>query len=314
MTELVDDLLDVSRVTRGLVQLKRETLDVNAAIASAIEQVRPLIDARRHVLTTWTDPRPVSVIGDRTRLTQMIVNLLNNAAKYTPEGGEIALRLEVVAARVAIVVTDNGLGIEAAFLPHLFDLFTQGERTPDRAQGGLGIGLALVRSIVELHGGEIEASSDGAGKGSTFTLWLPLAGKHSADAAPAHAAEPRRASRAVDILIVDDNLDAARSLAALLEGAGHRVTVSADAKGALNVPEGRVPRVFILDIGMPTMNGYELARRLRARPASAAAILIALTGYGHTSDREQARSAGFDHHFVKPVDMEALAAILAGAA
>ncbi len=313
MTELVDDLLDVSRVTRGLAELKKETLGINAAIASAIEQVRPLIEARRHVLTTWTDPRPVSVFGDRTRVIQVIVNLLNNAAKYTPEGGEIALRVEVEAERVAIVVKDNGLGIEAALLPHVFDLFTQGARTPDRAQGGLGIGLALVRSIANLHGGKVEARSDGGGKGSTFTLWLPLAEKRSADDAPAEAVASPRPATGVDILIVDDNLDAARSLAALLEGAGHRVAVSADARGALEVPESRIPRVFILDIGMPTMDGYELARRLRARSASAAAILIALTGYGHASDREKGRCAGFDHHLVKPVDMEELAAILATA-
>ncbi len=315
MTELVDDLLDVSRVTRGLVQLKKEAVDVNSAIASAIEQVRPLVEERHHVLATWTDPKPVSVFADRTRLIQMIVNLLNNAAKYTPEGGEIALRIEAVADRVAIVVKDNGLGIEPAFLPHLFDLFSQGARTPDRAQGGLGIGLALVRSIVHLHGGEVEARSEGAGMGSTFTLWLPLAGKRPADEAPAQSTTaPRRPAIGLDILIVDDNLDAARSLAALLGGSGHRVTVSADAKGALEVPEDRIPRVFILDIGMPTMDGYELARRLRARPATAAAILIALTGYGHASDRELALSAGFDHHFVKPVPMEKLAAALAAAA
>ncbi len=312
MTELVDDLLDVSRVTRGLVQLKKEVLELKSVIGSAIEQVRPLIEARHHVLTTWTDPEQVSVLGDRTRLIQVLVNLLNNAAKYTPERGEIALKMETLDAHVKISIKDNGLGIDASLIEHVFELFTQGSRTPDRAQGGLGIGLALVNSIATLHDGQVEVHSDGPGMGSTFTLSLPLVQEEPAQrtARPADPIDLRAGTHA-RLMIVDDNLDAAQSLAVLLESSGHHVTVRQDAKGALDASPQDPPRVFILDIGMPGVDGYELARQLRRQPAFADAVLIALTGYGHADDRARSKAAGFDHHLVKPIDMHELEGILA---
>ncbi|MEO5676164.1 MAG: PAS domain-containing protein [Usitatibacter sp.] len=312
MTELVDDLLDVSRVTRGLVQLKKEVLELKSVIGSAIEQVRPLIEARHHVLTTWTGPEQVSVLGDRTRLIQVLVNLLNNAAKYTPERGKIALKMETRDAHVKISIKDNGLGIDASLIEHVFELFTQGSRTPDRAQGGLGIGLALVKSIATLHDGQVDVYSDGPGKGSIFTLSLPVVRPEAADS-PRHENEtaPGTVARAVRVMIVDDNLDAAQSLAVLLESDGHHVTVRESARSALGDSSSQPPEVFILDIGMPGLDGYELARQLRKHPAAAGAVFIALTGYGHAHDRALSEAAGFDHHLVKPVDMRELARILA---
>ena len=310
MTELVDDLLDVSRVTRGLVQLKKETLDLKSAISSAIEQVRPLMEARRHTLQTWMDDEQVFVRGDRTRLTQVIVNLLNNAGKFTPEGGEIALRVEVRNARVRISVRDNGIGIDASFIPHVFELFTQGARTTDRAQGGLGIGLALVKSIAALHDGQVEVHSDGLGTGSTFTFTLPVAEEGAVEASPQGNDIPLSAIPPVRVMIVDDNLDAALSLAGLLETGGHHVTVKEDASSALSESVRNPPQVFILDIGLPVMDGYELARRLREQSGCARAVLIALTGYGQPHDRALSRAAGFDHHLVKPLDIQELAGIL----
>ena len=312
LTHLVDDLLDVSRVTRGLVQLEKSDLDLKEAIASAVEQVRPLIEARRHRLTLHLAPEPAHIDGDKTRLVQVIANLLNNAAKYTPQGGEITLSLEIDEGEALVAVRDNGSGIAPALLPHIFDLFIQAERTPDRAQGGLGLGLALVKTIAALHNGSVLADSDGLGMGSTFTLLLPLA--HGA--APAQVMEPMAAARGVAskrVMVVDDNLDAGESLAALLGAEGHEVLIAEDGVGALRAAAEGAIDVFILDIGLPDMDGYELARRLRARPDGAAALMVALTGYGQPHDRVLSKAAGFDHHFVKPVDIELLANLLAEA-
>jgi PAS domain S-box-containing protein len=310
MTELVDDLLDVSRVTRGLVRLDTQDLDLKAIVANAIEQVRPLIEARRHVLTTRMGAGHIVVHGDRTRLVQAVTNLLGNAAKYTPQGGEIALEVVVQGAQVSIAVKDNGIGIDAGLLPHIFDLFTQAERTPDRAQGGLGIGLALVRSVLVLHGGSIEAHSDGPGKGSTFTITLPL--EHQ-DALPPQAANETlpQTAQALPILIVDDNVDAAQSLAALLQIKGYRVTVSEDGKGALAAADLQSFAACILDIGLPDMTGYALASALRERQSSTRPVFIALTGYGQPDDRALSKAHGFDHHFAKPVDIAQLERVLA---
>lgn len=313
MTELIDDLMDVSRVTRGLVQLSREHLDLKSVVTCALEQVRPLIESRRHALTTWMSHQHLSVEGDRTRLIQVVANLLSNAAKYTHPGGEIALRLEVEHAQAKISVSDNGTGIDAAFLPHVFELFTQAERTPDRSQGGLGIGLALVKSIMELHGGRAEVQSDGLGRGSTFTLALPII-PASAAMASLHCVEPEYLpGRSARIMIVDDNLDAATTMAALLEAQGHRVTVKADAKAALAEAAQYFPQAFILDIGLPDMTGYELATQLGAGLSPRRAIFIALTGYGQAHDRALSKAAGFDHHFVKPIDARQLTQVLSTA-
>jgi PAS domain S-box-containing protein len=311
MTSLVDDLLDVSRVTRGLVQLEKEVVEVKAAVASAVEQSRPLIEARHHTLTVRLDAAHSTVHGDRTRLVQIIVNLLNNAAKYTPQGGEITLSVQLEDAMVLTSITDNGIGIESALLPHVFDLFTQAERTPDRAQGGLGIGLALVKTLVNLHGGWVTANSAGPGLGSTFTLALPAVAP-SLQGGPLDAAGGVAApATPVRVMLVDDNVDAAESLAVLLEAQGHQVAVQAHPLAAIAAARQDPPQVFILDIGLPEIDGYELARRLRADPLTGHALFIALTGYGQAHDRILSRSVGFDHHFVKPVDTEKLRQLFA---
>jgi PAS domain S-box-containing protein len=309
MTALVDDLLDVSRVTRGLVELDKELVDIKVAVANAVEQARPLIEARRHALTVRTDATQATVLGDRTRLVQVIANLLNNAAKYTPQGGEITLAVHAADGWVDIAVIDNGIGIDARLLPQIFELFTQAERTPDRAQGGLGIGLALVKNMVALHGGQVTADSLGAGTGSTFTIRLPAVAQGTKDQMAAASASPGPSP--LHIMLVDDNVDAAESLAVLLEAQGHRVRVEAHPVQALASAHRDPPEVFILDIGLPEMDGYELARRLRADPATGSALFIALTGYGQAHDRILSKSSGFEHHFVKPMDTERLGQILA---
>ncbi|MDY3558005.1 ATP-binding protein [Gemmata sp. JC673] len=305
---LVDDLLDVSRITRGKVELRLETVDLNTILARAAEAVRPLIDARRHHLTLTRPGRPVTVSADPTRLAQVVGNLLTNAAKYSDEGGRIDLILEEDAGAV-IRVRDTGLGIPAEMLPRVFDLFTQVGRTLDRADGGLGIGLTLVKSLVEMHGGTVAAASEGAGKGSEFTVRLPKLERDDSDGAgPAVAAAvtPRR------ILIVDDNPDAGDSLATLLEMTGHRVEVARSGSQGLEVAARLKPEVAVLDLGLPGMNGYELAGRIRAEPFGRATVLVALTGYGQEEDRRRTKEAGFDHHLTKPADLAALAAILRG--
>jgi PAS domain S-box-containing protein len=311
MTTLVNDLLDVSRVTRGMVQLEKAPVDVKAVVTSAAEQAHPLVEAGRHTLALQLGSAPASVLGDRARLIQVTANLLANAAKYTPAGGHITLALEVNNGVVRIAVTDNGNGIEPALLPHIFDLFVQGKRTPDRAQGGLGLGLALVKNIVAMHGGQVGVRSDGPGQGSTFTVELPAAGqlpRPTAEAAPAFTAS----DRALRIMLVDDNVDAAATLSVLLDAAGHRVQTINDPRDAVGAALASPPDVFILDIGMPLIDGHELARRLRAEPALAGALYVALTGYGQSSDRESSRQAGFDRHFVKPVEAARLLAALEG--
>jgi PAS domain S-box-containing protein len=317
LTGLVDDLLDVSRVTRGLVELQREQVDLKSVIASAVEQARPLIETRGHHLDQAMDAAPAWVDGDRIRLVQVVANLLNNAAKYSPQGGAIALSLDVADGSATIAVRDNGIGIGPELLPRVFDLFTQAERTPDRAQGGLGLGLALVKSLAGLHGGRVDAESGGPGLGSTFRVNLPLAqtarGAAPGDGGPA-ALDARLARH---IVIVDDNADAAQSLAEILRAFGHRVDVAHEPRGALALAEDDWPQAFILDIGLPDIDGYALARRLRAmadeRPGRRDALYLALTGYGQAHDKVLSKAAGFDRHFVKPVDLDALLAALAEA-
>ncbi|QNB00049.1 hybrid sensor histidine kinase/response regulator [Massilia sp. Se16.2.3] len=271
MTALVDDLLDVSRVTRGLVALERVPLDLGTVVRGAIEQARPLIDARGHQLSVAFDGSGLIVDGDRTRLVQVLSNLLNNAAKYTPPGGRIALVVTANGdASVTVAVRDSGIGIAPDMLPHVFDLFTQAERTPDRSQGGLGLGLALVRSLVQLHGGAVEASSPGLGQGSTFSLTLAgTSASPASGALPAGAPAARAAAVARRVLIVDDNVDAAASLAAVLGELGHAVACAGSSREALLLADGDWPEIFILDIGLPDIDGYELVRRLRTAQASA---------------------------------------------
>jgi len=314
MTSLVDDLLDVSRVTRGLVALSAHVLDLRRAVDDAVEQVRPLITARRHRVTIDVPPAPAYVKGDHKRLVQVIANLLGNATKYTPDGGTIQLRLEADGDDYVLSVLDDGIGMEAALVERVFDLFTQAERTPDRSQGGLGLGLALARSLVELHGGSVQASSPGPGRGSTFTVRLP---RHTQDLvlAPQPAAEATPDGVApLRILLVDDNVDAVHTLQLFLHSAGHVVEVAYSAGDALALARLTSPEVCLLDIGLPDFDGNELARRLRQLAQTGGATLIAMTGYGRQQDRDAAMAAGFDHYLVKPVNTTQLADILAAAA
>jgi signal transduction histidine kinase/CheY-like chemotaxis protein len=314
MTSLVDDLLDVSRVTRGLVTLTTENLDLRQVVADAAEQIRPLIAARRHRLELRLPEAPASVNGDHKRLVQVIANLLNNSTKYTLEGGNLILSLELQAGDYVLTVADDGIGMEAELVSRVFELFAQAARTADRSQGGLGLGLALVRSLVELHGGTVQAHSEGLGKGSTFQVRLPRA---TPDAPRVHALasgnpapirpEPLR------ILVVDDNVDAVHTLQLLLGAAGHEVQLAYCATHAVELARVFSPQACLLDIGLPDFDGNELARQLRAMPEVAGATLIAMTGYGRQQDREMSIAAGFDHYLVKPVDSEQLAALLAEA-
>ncbi|MGJ7916319.1 PAS domain-containing protein [Massilia sp. LXY-6] len=312
MTSLVDDLLDVSRVTRGLVELDNAPLDVSHIVADAVEQLTPLIRARRHHLELRLTPDATMVRGDRKRLIQVLANLLNNAAKYTHEGGNIQLRTSVRDAHVLIEVSDNGIGMAPELVARAFDLFAQAERSSDRSSGGLGLGLALVKSLVELHDGTATCESTGIGKGSKFSICLPrlhpqddrYGERHAGDGLPEQA-------QGLRIMVVDDNVDAAAMLAMLLEASGHQVVVEHDSRRALARAREELPQVCLLDIGLPEIDGNELAQQLRADAGSARPVLIAVTGYGQEKDLERSRAAGFDHHLVKPVDTKALAAILA---
>jgi len=310
MTKLVDDLLDVSRVTRGLVTLRQEVLDFNAVATEAIEQSGALMEAKQHRLTVRLPEQAPLVQGDRTRLIQVLSNLLNNAARYSPSGGEVVLTVEADEHEVRASVADRGIGITPALLPHVFDLFTQAERSPDRSQGGLGLGLALVKSMVELHGGRVGAHSEGAGQGSSFTIGLPRA-QGSQVATPLPLGHDEIAgTKQTRLMVVDDNVDAAQTLALLLETAGYATTVVTGGAEALQAVTQQPPALMFVDIGLPGMDGYELVRRLRALPATQHARIVAVTGYGQPSDRARALEAGFDEHLVKPVQARAVYEIL----
>ena len=308
MTALVDDLLDVSRVTQGLVTITRTPQDMTAILANAVEQARPLIEAQDHVLVTDFPAQPARVDGDAKRLVQVFANLLNNAAKYTPPGGRIRLAMAVRDDDVLVHVEDNGVGIAPALLPYIFDIFTQGERSIDRATGGLGLGLALVRSLAELHHGSVECVSAGLGQGSRFTVRLPRV-QAACPALPDRVAPPP-APGPLRILVVDDNVDAARMLKDLLELDGHEVFVEHDPYRALARAGAQQLDVGLLDIGLPGMDGNALARHLLALPAARPMVCIAVTGYGRAQDREAALAAGFEHHLVKPVDVAQLTRLL----
>jgi PAS domain S-box-containing protein len=313
MVRLVDDLLDVSRITRGKIELRRERVDLAAVAVRAVEGSRPLIDARRHRLEMRLPDGPLPVDGDPMRLAQVVWNLLNNAAKYTPEGGRIALTVEAAGGEAVVRVRDTGMGIPADMLARVFDLFTQVDRTLDRAEGGLGIGLTLVRRLTEMHGGTVAAHSAGPGQGSEFVVRLPLAAGAPAEApvAGAPAVPPGPAPRGRRILLVDDNRDSADSLAMLLQLLGHDVRTAYDGRQALVVAGAYQPDLVLLDIGLPGLNGYEVAAQLRAMFGTGRMVLVALTGYGSQEDRRQTREAGFDDHLVKPVDLDALRELLA---
>jgi PAS domain S-box-containing protein len=313
MTNLVNDLLDVSRVTQGLVALEKAQFDIREVVADAVEQVTPLIQARRQHLDLRLPDAAAIVTGDRKRLVQTVANLLNNAAKFTQDGGRLQVGAEVVGAYVRIDVVDDGIGMAPDTAAHAFELFSQAERSADRSAGGLGLGLALVKKLVELHGGTVACESAGIGRGSRFTIRLPFASADAPDAAHQEAAAaPGTEADGLRILVVDDNVDAATMLAMVLESMGHEVLVEHGSRQALERAATIAPQVCVLDIGLPDMDGNELAQRLRAQPGMSGAVLIAITGYGREEDRRRSHEAGFDHHLVKPVDIDRLGAILAG--
>ncbi len=324
LSRLIDDLLDVSRITQGKVQLRREPLDAARVLQSALDAVQALMEEREHELTVSFRPGTLHLEADPTRLEQIIVNLLSNAAKYTPKGGEISLRAKVEDGHVVIRIRDNGVGIPPDKLQQMFELFAQGDRALARSEGGLGIGLTVVRSLAELHGGTVTATSEGRGRGSEFVLRLPaLAPENSPARLASRAAAASRAVRlpvrpAADaagaalhrILIVDDNADSADGMAKILSLQGHDVRIVYDGPSALDAAREHLPRFVLLDIGLPGMDGYEVATRLRQEETVKDATLIAVSGYGHDTDRRRSREAGFDQHLTKPVDPEQLLALL----
>ncbi len=301
LIRLVDDLLDVSRIIRGKIDLRRERIDVRAVVARAVETAQPVVDAHGHALDVSLPQEPLQVYGDAVRLAQVVSNLLTNAAKYSGSAARIDVAVRRDGDSALIAVRDQGVGIPRELLPRIFDLFVQGEHTLARSQGGLGIGLTLVKQLVETHGGSVTASSAGPDKGSEFSVRLPLA-PAAPQARGAHAAPGDSGARAARkrLLVVDDNVDAAETIARLLRLAGYDAECVYDGPSALEAVERNQPDIVVLDIGLPGMDGYEVGRRLRARFERLP--LIAVTGYGQDSDRRRSAQAGFDHHFTKPVD------------
>jgi PAS domain S-box-containing protein len=309
LTRLLDELLDVNRIARGQFSIERELVDVRDVLTRAIETSRSLIDSRKHSLEVSVPDQPARVLGDALRLTQTFVNLLNNAAKYTPEGGSIRLSAAVRGAEIEIRVRDNGAGIERDMLEKVFDLFVQVDSTMQHALGGLGVGLALVRRVVELHGGNVMARSEGKMYGAEFIVRLPLS-IEQIQVISAPESPPPGSVRTLRVLIVDDNRDAADSLNLLLASMGQNVYVAYDGQSAISAAKAFRPEIVLLDIGMPQMSGYEVARALRADPSAAKSALVAVTGWGQEADKECAKEAGFTYHFVKPISEEALRMIL----
>jgi CheY-like chemotaxis protein/two-component sensor histidine kinase len=301
--------MEVARVTRGQIELRKQPVDLGAMLRSAVETSRPLIEAARHELTVSAPAEPVTIVADPVRLAQVIANLLNNAAKYTEEGGRIGLTARREGDQAIVSVRDSGIGIPVDVLPRVFDLFAQGDRTYQRAQGGLGIGLTLVRTLVELHGGTVTAKSEGLGRGSEFVVQLPL-GSQPEEQAGRRVAEYDGVFAALRFLVVDDSRDAAESLAALLGSLGAAVRTASDGPTALDELEAYRPSVMLLDIGMPGMDGLEVARRARQRPDGRHLTVIALSGWGQDEDRRRSREAGIDYHLVKPVDLRELGKLL----
>lgn len=311
LVRLVDDLLDVSRITRGKIRLKLEPIDLAAVVSNAVETSRPLIEGRRHRFVADMPTEAIWVKADPARLAQVLANLLNNAAKYTEEGGSIRISVARDGGQAVVRVRDSGVGIPPEMLAGIFDLFTQVDRSLDRSQGGLGIGLTLVQRLVQMHGGSVEAQSDGPGQGSEFVVRLPmLTAFQPPRLATPPPAERESAAGHLRILVVDDNVDAAVSLSMLLRLDGHEVHMVHSGPAALDAVRELRPDVVMLDIGLPEMDGYEVARRLRAEPGGADLSLVAVTGYGQDEDQRRCRAAGFDHHLVKPVDPQALSTLL----
>ncbi|HVK56803.1 MAG TPA: response regulator [Burkholderiales bacterium] len=311
LVRLVDDLLDVSRITRGKIHIKRELIDVRTALTAAVEASRPLIELNGHELIISQPSEPIWVKADFARLAQIISNLLNNAAKFTERGGRISLRVHVEDNQVEFRVRDSGIGISQEMLSSIFELFTQANQTLDRAKGGLGIGLTLVRQLVRIHGGSVQAFSAGLGQGSEFVVRLPIFSKGYQDAtSPALVASTREAAPR-RILVVEDNVNSAEMLTAMLQLDGHEVQMTHEGATAIDMARSFQPDIILLDIGLPQLDGFEVARRVRASDETKNVTLIALSGYGQPADRQRAKEAGFDHHLVKPVDRITLTSLLA---
>jgi signal transduction histidine kinase/CheY-like chemotaxis protein len=309
LVRLVDDLLDVARITKGAVELVRAPVSLAKAVSQAAEAAQPLLEDRGHRLSLDLAEELV-VDADIHRLVQVIANLLTNAAKYRPDAGHIALSVRGDSKYARIIVRDNGVGMPADLLPHVFDMFVQGERTPDRAEGGLGLGLAVVKNLVERHGGRVAAASEGPGKGSTFTVWWPLADGTKV-ATLDETLDLEAPPRSMRVLVVDDNIDAASTLGELLKVLGHEPLVAHDAPSAIELAREEAPELALVDLGLPILDGYELIVRLRNLPGLQSLPAIAVTGYGQASDRAKSRAAGFDRHVVKPVGLEDLRTLLA---
>jgi signal transduction histidine kinase/ActR/RegA family two-component response regulator len=314
LVRIIDDLLDVARITRGTITLQPARVDLAEVVARAVETSRPLIDSRRHELVVMLPDEPLNVFGDLTRLSQVLANLLNNAAKYTDPPGRIHVRVERDGGEAVLRVQDNGIGISREMLSRVFDLFAQADRTLERSSGGLGIGLALVRRLVEMHGGSVNAHSDGVGQGTEMVIRLPIgvddrsaARPQETEAEKAPGASPTGEAAAAPptpsrrILIVDDNKDAADSMALLVETAGHSARTAYDGHQALDLASAFAPDVLLLDLGVPGLNGFEIARRIRRQPWGQTVALIAVTGWGQEQDRRRTTEAGFDAHLIKPV-------------
>jgi PAS domain S-box-containing protein len=313
LVRLVDDLLDVSRMMRDKIELRKQRVELATVIARAIETARPFIDGHGHDLTVSLPSEPIWLEADLIRLAQVVSNLLANAAKYTEDGGRIWVTAEHEGAEIVVRVKDTGIGIDAEMLPLIFGLFVQADRSLARSHGGMGIGLSLVRKLVEMHGGKVEAHSEGPNRGSEFVVRLPIAAGRSSPGPPDsrdNRVAPARLITPLRVLVVDDNRDAAESLALLLRGEGHDVQVAHDGRTALEVARNHRPDVAFLDIGMPGMDGYELSRQLRAQPALEKLLLVAVTGWGQEEDRRRSRQAGFDRHLVKPVEPASLQRLL----
>lgn len=310
MVRLVDDLLDVSRITMDRLVIKKEPVSLQAVLRAAIETARPVIEAKQHRFTTEILLEPVSLMGDATRLAQVFSNLLNNAARYTPEAGEISLCAKLEGAYIVVTVTDTGIGMSTAGLDAIFGMFVQVDQSLERTNAGLGVGLSLAKRLVELHGGKIEAHSEGLGKGSRFTVWLRPAAASIAPVSPSPAISSHRPGVARRILLADDNVDFVNGFAMILRQQGHEVSVAYDGNAALRLADSFEPQFAFLDIGLPHVNGYDLARRMRESPATENSVLTAVTGWGQQADRDRARDAGFDYHLVKPVDFEQIYRIL----
>ena len=311
LSRLIDDLLDVSRITRGKISLRNEVVNLSPVVSSAVEVVRPLIEERKHELVVSLAPGTLRVQGDPLRLEQILVNLLTNAAKYTDAGGRITLSATHEQDSIVINVRDSGIGIPADLQHRVFDIFVQGDRTIARSEGGLGIGLTLVQKLTQMHGGTVTVESEGLGKGSQFTVRLPAI-VEPAQVEPSGPSElPRVARQSSRVMVVDDNVDTAAGLARLLKLLGHDVVVAHDGQQAIEIARTHRPEVVLLDIGLPMMNGYDVAKQLRQEPCCKTALIIAVSGYGQDEDRRKSQEAGFDHHLVKPVDLNAILSLLA---